>query len=81
MEGGRLTSDYGTFFGGKTYCCVQSGKFGNEVVPVEVKTRKGGGQLVDRDEEFTKVDFGKLKALRAVFQKGSYFKDNLQINN
>ena len=47
----------------------KSGKFGNEVVPVEVKTRKGGGQLVDRDEEFTKVDFGKLKALRAVFQK------------
>ena len=38
-------------------------------MPVEVKTRKGS-QTVAKDEEFTKVDIGKLKTLKTVFQKG-----------
>uniref|UniRef100_A0A915N3V5 Thiolase N-terminal domain-containing protein n=1 Tax=Meloidogyne javanica TaxID=6303 RepID=A0A915N3V5_MELJA len=45
-----------------------SGAISKEIVSVEVKQRKGI-QIVSKDEEFTKVDFDKLKQLRAVFQK------------
>lgn len=41
-----------------------------EVVPVTVKSRKGD-VVVDTDEEFSKVNFDKLKQLKAVFQKGA----------
>ena len=40
-----------------------------EVVPVTVKSKKGDTQFAV-DEEFTKVNFDKLKQLKAVFQKG-----------
>uniref|UniRef100_A0A915MHJ2 Thiolase N-terminal domain-containing protein n=1 Tax=Meloidogyne javanica TaxID=6303 RepID=A0A915MHJ2_MELJA len=46
----------------------ESGAISKEIVSVEVKQRKGT-QIVNKDEEFTKVDFDKLKQLRAVFQK------------
>uniref|UniRef100_A0A915P6L0 acetyl-CoA C-acetyltransferase n=1 Tax=Meloidogyne floridensis TaxID=298350 RepID=A0A915P6L0_9BILA len=46
----------------------ESGAISKEIVSVEVKHRKGI-QIVSKDEEFTKVDFDKLKQLRAVFQK------------
>ncbi|CAK5075190.1 unnamed protein product [Meloidogyne enterolobii] len=46
----------------------ESGAISKEIVSVEVKQRKGT-QIVSKDEEFTKVDFDKLKQLRAVFQK------------
>jgi acetyl-CoA C-acetyltransferase len=47
----------------------EAGKFDNEIVAVEVPQRKGDPILVDRDEEFTKVQFDKVSALRGAFQK------------
>jgi acetyl-CoA C-acetyltransferase len=45
------------------------GRFAAEVVPVVVKDRKGNEVVVDRDEEYTQVDFSKIPSLRPVFQK------------
>lgn len=45
------------------------GKFAAEVVPVVVKDRKGNEIIIDRDEEYTQVDFSKIPTLRPVFQK------------
>lgn len=47
----------------------EAGKFKDEIVPVEVKTRKGT-VIVDTDEEFTNVKFEKIPTLRPVFVKG-----------
>lgn len=44
----------------------------HEVFPVSVKLRKGV-EIVDKDEEYTRVNFDKLKSLKAVFKKGSSF--------
>ncbi|TMS34798.1 hypothetical protein L596_002315 [Steinernema carpocapsae] len=46
----------------------ESGAIRDEIVPVSVKTRKGVN-VVDKDEEFTKVNFDKMGALKTVFQK------------
>ena len=46
----------------------ETGKFSDEIVPVEIKTRKGT-VVVDKDEEFTNVKFEKIPALRPVFVK------------
>ncbi|GMS82380.1 hypothetical protein PENTCL1PPCAC_4555 [Pristionchus entomophagus] len=46
----------------------KSGAIGPEVVPVNVKSRKGV-TTVDKDEEFTKIDFEKMKKLKTVFKK------------
>ena len=46
----------------------ESGRFKNEIVPVEVKTRKGVN-VVDTDEEPFSVDLDKLPKLRAAFEK------------
>lgn len=46
-----------------------SGKFNEEVTPVEIPQRKGGPIIFDKDEEFSKVDFSKIPTLPAVFQK------------
>lgn len=42
------------------------------MVPVNVKSKKGV-TIVDKDEEFTKVNFDKFTSLRTVFQKGLYY--------
>ena len=47
----------------------KEGWFREEVVPVEVETRKGK-VLVDEDEEYKRVDFEKLRKLPPVFEKG-----------
>ncbi len=47
----------------------EAGKFKDEIVPVEIKTRKGD-IIVDTDEEFTNVKFEKIPTLRPVFVKG-----------
>ncbi|MFD2727590.1 acetyl-CoA C-acyltransferase [Hyunsoonleella rubra] len=47
----------------------QSGKFKNEVVPVEVPQRRGEPIIVDTDEEFTKVKLEKIPSLRPAFTK------------
>ncbi len=46
----------------------KDGKFKDEVVPVTVKGRKGD-TVVSEDEEYTNVNFEKLKTLRPVFTK------------
>lgn len=46
-----------------------SGKFDNEVVPVEVPQRRGEPIVVTTDEEFTNVKLEKIPALRPAFTK------------
>ncbi|MGK0391112.1 MAG: acetyl-CoA C-acetyltransferase [Maribacter sp.] len=47
-----------------------SGQFKEEIVPVSVPQRRGEPVIVDEDEEFKKVKFEKIPALRAAFTKG-----------
>lgn len=47
----------------------EAGYFNDEVVPVEVPTKKGEPILVARDEEYKNVKFDKIPTLRAVFTK------------
>lgn len=47
---------------------IEEGVFKDEIVPVEVKTRKGS-VIVDTDEEPNKVRFEKIKTLRPAFKK------------
>ncbi len=46
-----------------------SGKFDNEVVPVEVPQRRGEPIVVTTDEEFSNVKLEKIPALRPAFTK------------
>ncbi len=45
------------------------GKFKNEIIPVEIKDRKGDITLVDEDEEVKSVKFEKIPSLKPVFKK------------
>jgi acetyl-CoA C-acetyltransferase len=47
----------------------ESGKFDNEIVPVEVPQRRGEPVIVSKDEEFTNVKMEKIPALRPAFSK------------
>lgn len=47
---------------------MQAGRFDNEVVGVEIKTRKGT-TMVDKDEEHTNVIPDKVPNLRPAFKK------------
>lgn len=47
----------------------EDGSFNDEIVPVEIPQRKGDPIVIKEDEEYRKVDFGKLPALRPVFEK------------
>ena len=47
----------------------KEGWFDNEIVPVQIRDRKGNVTEVTMDEEVSRVDFDKLKSLRPVFQK------------
>lgn len=46
-----------------------SGKFKNEVVPVEIKDRKGNTTHFSEDEEFKNVNFDKIPGLKPAFSK------------
>lgn len=46
-----------------------TGKFDNEVVPVEVPQRRGEPKIVSKDEEYTNVKLEKIPALRPAFTK------------
>ncbi|WP_313580287.1 thiolase family protein [Chishuiella sp.] len=46
-----------------------SGKFENEIVPVEIPQRKGNPIIFKEDEEYKNVNFDKVPSLRAVFSK------------
>ena len=47
----------------------KSGKFRDEVVPVEVKDRKGNVTTFSEDEEYRNVNFEKIPGLKAAFTK------------
>lgn len=47
----------------------ETGKFNNEVVPVEVPQRRGDSITVSKDEEFTNVILEKISSLRPAFTK------------
>lgn len=47
---------------------LQSGVFENEIAPVTVKSKKGE-TVVKIDEEYTNVNFDRIKTLRPVFKK------------
>ena len=47
----------------------ESGKFEDEVVPVEVPQRRGDALIVSKDEEYTNVKMEKIPALRPAFTK------------
>ncbi len=52
----------------RSKAAVEGGKFKEEIIPVEIKTRKGT-ITVDTDEEYTNVRFDKIPTLRPVFKK------------
>lgn len=47
----------------------ESGKFDNEVVPVEIPQRRGEPIIFAKDEEYTNVKLDKIPSLSAVFTK------------
>jgi acetyl-CoA C-acetyltransferase len=47
----------------------KSGKFRDEVIPIEIKDRKGNVTTFAEDEEYKNVNFDKIPALKAVFTK------------
>ncbi len=47
----------------------EAGKFADEVIPVEVKDRRGNITVVAQDEEYKNVKFDKIPTLRPVFTK------------
>jgi acetyl-CoA C-acetyltransferase len=47
----------------------ESGKFDNEVIPVEVPQRKGDPIIVKEDEEYKRINFEKVGTLRPAFDK------------
>ncbi len=47
----------------------KSGKFANEVIPVEVPQRRGEPIVIDEDEEYKNVKIEKIPALRPAFTK------------
>lgn len=46
-----------------------SGKFSDEIVPVEVVDRRGNTTLITEDEEYKNVNLEKIPTLKPVFQK------------
>src|SRR5690554_2772516 len=47
----------------------REGKFKNEIVPIEIKDRKGAVTVVSEDEEINSVKFDKIPFLNPVFKK------------
>lgn len=46
-----------------------NGSYKDEVIPVELKGKKGESIIIEEDEEFKQVNFEKVPTLRPVFQK------------
>ena len=53
----------------RTAAATEAGKFEAEIVPVEVPQRKGDPLVIATDEEYKRVKFEKIPALRAAFSK------------
>jgi acetyl-CoA C-acetyltransferase len=47
----------------------REGKFKNEIIPIEIKDRKGSITIIAEDEEINTVKFDKIPALKPVFKK------------
>ena len=47
----------------------KNGKFKNEIIPVEIKDRRGNITVIDEDEEYKNFNEDKLRSLRPVFTK------------
>ena len=47
----------------------KAGKFANEIVPVELPSKKGEAVLFSEDEEYSNVKFDKIPTLKPVFTK------------
>jgi len=54
----------------KAEAAIKSGRFKDEIVPVEVPVRKGPPLVFDTDEHPRKTSLEKLAALRPVFKEG-----------
>lgn len=54
----------------RSQAAVNSGKFDNEIVPVEIPQRKGDPVIFAKDEEPFNVKFDKIPALNGAFVKG-----------
>lgn len=48
---------------------TSEGKFKNEIIPIEIKDRKGNVTVVSEDEEINTVKFDKIPELKTVFKK------------
>lgn len=48
---------------------IETGRFKNEIVPVELKDKKGNVTILDTDEEPGRVKFDKIPSLKPVFKK------------
>jgi len=46
----------------------ESGAFTEEIIPLEIKDRKGASSFIAEDEEFRKVNYEKIPGLQPVFQ-------------
>lgn len=46
---------------------TNSGDFKSEIIPISIPQKKGDPIIVDKDEEFTKVDFSKIPGLKPAF--------------
>ena len=53
----------------RTAAATKEGRFDAEIVPVEVPQRRGDALVINTDEEYTRVKFEKIPALRAAFSK------------
>jgi acetyl-CoA C-acetyltransferase len=47
----------------------KDGKFSNEIVPVEIPSKKGDSTFIKEDEEYTNVKIDKIPTLKPVFEK------------
>jgi acetyl-CoA C-acetyltransferase len=48
---------------------IAEGKFKTEIIPLEIKDKKGNSTLIEDDEEPANVKFDKIAGLRPVFKK------------
>lgn len=53
----------------KSAAAWEAGKFADEIVPVELKDRKGNVTMFAEDEEYKNVKFDKIPALKPAFSK------------
>jgi acetyl-CoA C-acetyltransferase len=61
--------DYAVMSYERSQKAIIDGRFKDEVVPVEIKDKKGNVTLFDTDEEPANVKFDKIAGLRPVFKK------------